>query len=366
MKSSRSTCQPTLCSTLLSILLLLSLAFSLGRDAAPFIERLQRRRTNTACSSAANLDTFAIQKTLHTKWIVLVGDGPIRMVYLLLALALAEPQTTTGWPNDWGAAGPKGFLRRGTCATTLPDADDLDALVRTPSTPPPSPPPPPAGATVPTTISTPTLDANITALTTVTPGKPCIEEMHVAGVRLTFVWADLYPDASQLQPLADAISKSIASPDAIIAGLGTWFAHNGQVYGLRSVKEQYALALARLWADLDAVTAPRLLSPRYFPSLRNKRATTQKLWLTIPSLCAKTEQPHAAVKQLNALARTLHEHGGRERGWAWIDREQAMGGGPLSAACKRAVEADSCRLGSFHSGGMALNGVVGSLIGAFG
>jgi hypothetical protein len=58
-------------------------------------------------------------------------------------------------------------------------------------------------------------------------------------------------------------------------------------------------------------------------------------------------RPGAVVHQLNALARTLYEHGGKQRGWRWLDRE-----GPSRSPC--APTAD-CRLGAYHPTADALS-----------
>jgi hypothetical protein len=143
--------------------------------------------------------------------------------------------------------------RTGNCATSLPTDDDgkeppLDQLPATSASSP----------SLTTTDGTANSSASDHAAATghardAPQGAPCLEDVFEGGVRLTFAWADTYPDSRQLEPLAALAARSVGLPHVLLAGVGAWFAHGAPTLGVETTRTRYAAAVARLWADLEAV-----------------------------------------------------------------------------------------------------------------
>ena len=54
----------------------------------------------------------------------------------------------------------------------------------------------------------------------------CLEDVFVRqyGFRLTMTWVDYHDDSAWLDPLRHLLQQSVGSPDAIVVGIGAWFA----------------------------------------------------------------------------------------------------------------------------------------------
>ena len=216
-----------------------------------WVDELEQRTTS------AVLDVPRVVDELRFRWVVLVGDSSVRMLYHMLLGIYSQ-----GWKR-WPIAENK--LIAGSCLESRIDASGGDA-----------------------------------------PG--CIEDTILPGFRATCVWSD-FGDAASLSPLFDVANATLGAPDLVLVGIGAWWAWHraseGAAYAqsVRSVLRGLDGAFLR---RPDAVLVGELRQP---PPLRVWAATTT---------CDRDGDNGAfSVYKLNGLARdAVHK-----AGWEYFNRE---------------------------------------------
>ena len=311
-------------------------------------------------SHPQDLNASLVQAALANKWVVIVGDSTMRMIYHLLALGLKSSGANGQfrWPLAWGSHGPPradGAKHSSGCRAKMPQrSQKLRLWPATPPLPPPPPPiwPPPLPSSRVATVhgSRPLLTPaeheaarraeRRSKMTPMAEPEPCVEEIFAAGTRLTFAWCALYDEPQQLAPLVALTDSSVGPPDLVLAGgarlptppapssllclhlarlpfprpllnhtvlvswtpVGAWFAYNTPAIGLEVAKRRYATAIARLMNDVDAMCQSRY-EESYSREFVDRHATA-KVWLSMPN-CGMLLPPLPAESSTNASSASV-------------------------------------------------------------
>ena len=260
----------------------------------------------TMTHTNAMLDPAWVHAILNGRWLLLVGDSSVRMLFHLLVGVLSEGFVQ--WPSHWNQHGP-----RGSCLDVLHDNGRRLSNGRT--------------------------DWSIR--------QPCVEDVFVRGVRLVFMWTELFePGTAQLQPLAELANRSLSSPHMIVASIGAWFVFNYNVIGAEATATQFVEATTRLSRALTDVFTPRGKRAGYFPRLRTHRM--RRLWLGLPD-CGVSWRTRSAARYLPEAIRFINDVGRRQaqaNSWMWQDR---------AAVSAKPCDAADCRYQAAHPVGNTLN-----------
>ena len=251
------------------------------------------------------------QLQLRGKWLLLLGDSTMRMVYHLLLGHLL-----LGWER-WPTQLSHGHG---------PDYEqDHDA---------------------PSSSSSSCLDAHIA-------GAACIEDAPLLelGTRLTMLWTEYGDDDTQLAPLRHLANATLGQPDIVVLGIGGWWAWNRP-----KESTQFVHTLTRATTLVDVLFSPRPTHrASYFGDGRRGRFANRprKLFAAIPNCGDKADAAGLRAAQLNSLARAA-----LPADWSYLDRET-----PTRRVCDPRSECAGTQFTArFHPSGRALNAIINMLL----
>lgn len=261
-----------------------------------------------------------LHAALAGRWVLLVGDSSMRMLYHHLLGLLS------GMWELWPAAGGHHF-RPGSCFDSSPD---MWSEVNT----------------------------------------ECMEDAWHGGTRLTMVWTKLGAEAD-LRPLGRLANASVGVPDLVLVGISAWWTFKTLYRGLGwsgSQEEQYARALGSSLAFVEdalryrrvarlptnATAAQRdLAALGYFRELWER--PPQLVYMAIPN-CGRLA-PHGTAARLRSLREVSLRVVRNASSWKWFDRELLS-----SQVCDARVECPGGAGGFAHPAGRALNRYVEVLL----
>ena len=162
---------------------------------------------------SADLDDGDILRTLASKWVLLVGDSSLRMLfhYIIGIIGLQW----THWPTSYNHHGP---------TTRRPNS----------------------------CLGTPSWSSRYS----------CLEDVSLRGVRITYAFVD-YGHEGQLQTIDLLANQSVGAPDAVLLGFGAW-----NIIFTPTKLAEYAVSVARFMAQLQEFFTTRQTG-RYFATLRD-------------------------------------------------------------------------------------------------
>ena len=257
-------------------------------------------------ATSAAIDAARVAEVLRGRWVVLVGDSSVRMLYHMLVGIVAGGWTR--WPIGGSAR-----LDESSCLYTVgPGA---------------------AG------------------------GDPCVEDSWVRGFRATCVWSD-FGDVASLASLASLSNATVGVPDLVLVGVGAWWA-----WHRAHERDAYSETVHQLLRRLDTMFVRRhaaaLLSGA--TGARNDAAQQMpppaplKVFASTTSCARDGDSAAFAVYKFNSLARdAVHAI----KGWVYLNRD-VVAGDPCEPETDCLGSHYSAR---FHPSGDALNVLVNLLV----
>ena len=254
-------------------------------------------------STSAAIDATRVAEALRARWVVLVGDSSVRMLYHMLVGIVAG-----GWTR-WPLGGSARLDESSCLYTGGPGASG---------------------------------------------GDPCVEDMWVRGFRATCVWSD-FGDMASLAPLATLSNATVGSPDLVLVGVGAWWA-----WHRAHERDAYSETVHQLLRRLDGMFVRRhaaalLTGPRNDAAQLMPVPVPLKVFASTTSCDRDGDSAAFAVYKFNALA---HDAVHATKGWAWFDRN-VVAGNPCNPDADCLGSHYSAR---FHPSGDALNVLVNMLV----
>ena len=123
----------------------------------------------------------------------------------------------------------------------------------------------------------------------------CLEDFQFRGARVTFVFTR-FGDEPSLMPLARLLDATIGAPDAVVAGVGAWWAHASEPWrGLR-----WSGAGSGAASELYVRTVQNLLA---FVERHSEYRRDSRVALSVTNVATKHEKPaHAFVRDFRGGA----------------------------------------------------------------
>ena len=229
---------------------------------------------------------------LGSRWLLLVGDSSVRMLYhFMIGILISQwrhwPAPVEGKPGGLSHHGPGHARHYDTCAGNNTLFSDK---------------------------------------------YPCLEDVLVRGVRFTFAFTDFGAE-SQLQTLDLLANQSLAAPDAVLLSFGAW-----SIMYDKEDPEKYASSVDLFTAQLRHFFTTRQHGKYpYFASLRSH--PIDWIFASIVGCPAEDED----FQRFNLVARSR----ATAQGWSWFDRNAV-----IRNDCTPDV---TCQFGNHHPAGAALN-----------
>ena len=176
----------------------------------------------TTCSPAMRLRDHLqgiglkerVRNFLHGRWVLLVGDSTMRMLYHHFIMLLLNKHTV--WPAELSS-----HMEPGACF------DDTSLAVQS---------------------------------WVYDQPERCLEDFQLDGVRLTMAWTR-FGDVQSLTPLGELLNNTVGVPDLALVGVGAWWVSDRAPWaGLGwegPLEEQYARAVAGCLTALEEMTSYR-------------------------------------------------------------------------------------------------------------
>lgn len=251
------------------------------------------------------LDSTAVQSALHGRWLLILGDSSMRMLFHFLVGVLSLGWSR--WPHELGHGHSPGWPGEASC-----------------------------------------LDAH---------NNSCLQDVFLRGVRLTCAWYDFNDDdrpPARLQSLAD---DSLSAPDVVVASIGAWHSVHR-----RNETAAYARAVDSLMRQVDEQLFP-VRTGASFRGRLSARGVLHRIFAATTSCARAWPQPDGQTRTIAQLNRVARRAVAARRGWAWFDREAITGTVcmtpdgefPDCAGGKRHVTS------RYHPSGRALNVLVNLL-----
>ena len=254
------------------------------------------------------LNRSALDVALRGRWIVLMGDSSIRMLFHFLVGVLSLGWTS--WPAELSHGHPPGWPAEVSCL------DNHD--------------------------------------------NSCVQEAFLQGTRLTCAWYDYNDDRkppARLQALAD---DSLTTPDVVIASIGAW-----HVMHRRNSTDEYDEAVWSLLTQIDRMLFPRR-NGTSFKSRLSGRGVAHKIFAATTSCARAWPKPDGPTHTVHRLNRIAFRRVMSAQGWSWFDREAVVG----TICMENWTFPDCAGFGKhvssrFHPAGRALNVLVNLLADRF-
>lgn len=261
----------------------------------------------TSERTSSSLPARDVLEALRGRWLVLIGDSTMRMVYHMLLGSL-----TLGWrawPTELQSGHGPDFPHTTSCLDVHAAADQTPTVTTRPRT--------------------------------------CIEDaplLHL-GTRLTCVWS-AYGALDDLAPFHALLNTTLGLPSAVVVGIGAWWAWHRPADGAA-----YTSTLTRHLAALDELLDARPTHrPEYFGGLW-RVGTKMRILASTPNCGNATDAGALLVERFNVRARATLA---ARPAWTYLDREIVT----RHVCAPRRDCAGDRYTSRFHPSGAALNVIV--------